>query len=80
MVQEAPAASETLQVLVWVKPALGTTAKAIAIVARLVTVKVVVSLGEPTATFPNDLEVGVSAMGATPVPVSDPTIGLPTPL
>jgi hypothetical protein len=80
MVQEAPAASETLQVLVWVNPVLGTIASAIAVVLRLVTVNEVVELVDPTPTLPNALDAGVIATGTTPVPVSEPTIGLPTPL
>ena len=61
MVQEAFAASELPQVLVCVNPALGVIAfKANALAPRLVTVKVLAALGDPTTTFPKARDDGLS--------------------
>ena len=80
MVQEAFPASELPQVLVWVKPALGVIVRANALLPRFVTVKALAALVDPTATLPNDVDAGLRVTGATPVPVMEPTAGLPKPL
>jgi hypothetical protein len=80
MVQEAFPASELPQVLVWVKPALGVIVKAKALAPRLVTLKLLAELVDPTATLPNDVDAGLRVTGATPIPVTEPTVGLPIPL
>jgi hypothetical protein len=80
MVQEAFAASAAPHVLVWVKPALGTMFNGMALVPRLVTVKALAALGDPTATFPNATVAGLRDTGAMPDPVMALLSGLPTPL
>jgi hypothetical protein len=80
MLQEAFAANDTPQVLVWVKPALGVMLNAIAVPPELVTVNALAALGDPTATLPNEIEAGLMVTGTTPVPVMAADRGLPNPL
>jgi hypothetical protein len=82
-VHVAAPASELVQVLVAsLKTALllVTLSPEIAVVPAFVTVKVVAAVVVPTATEPNPWVVGVTVIGATPVPVTVADTGLPTPV
>jgi hypothetical protein len=59
---------------------LGVMVKGNALAPRFDTVKDLAALIDPTGTFPNEVDAGLRLNGAIPVPVIDPTAGLPKPL
>jgi hypothetical protein len=80
MVQVEEAGTEAPQVLVSAKGAALVIARATAVVSLFLTVNVDAALLVPSPTEPKLWEVGVTVIGATPVPVTVADTGLPAPV